>query len=355
MTRDWSSVGSVSEEAVLGMIDHLRPSWTVEGVEPSEEGTDFVATLDVSTPATRRRVVLKATTAEWVQPETVRAEPRLLSIVGEQTGIPVPELFGVCDRHPEYPAPFFLMSHVDGRNYEGERPPPGIQRRALRDAGRYLAALHELNIPKADRVGRVGYREGELTALDTGEHTSGEQFHPWLLSSYESTLDDLADGGYFPELADDRDRFADIVPDLRAHLRETVPELPESDPPVLCHSDYRYGNLLLNPETGETRAVLDWGLVSAGAPAYNLAKTESLLLSPERDGSAPTADLRETFRSAYAAARDGWRFDDSAAQRLSLYRLVCRIDAMACLPLWHSPAQRDEVETNHREFVETYL
>lgn len=355
MTRDWSSVGEVPRDAVAGMVEHLRPSWTVETVEPSEHGTDFVAMLRVSTPGGQRRVVLKAATAEWVQSETVLAEHRLLSVVGEQTRIPVPRVFGACEQHPAYPTPFYLMSYVEGRNYEGEGPPAGVQRRTLRDAGRHLAALHELDTPVEGRVGRVGARDGELVTLDTGEFTSGESFHPWLLSSYEEHLDELANGGSFPELADDHDRFADIVPDLRAYLRATIPNLPEPNPPVLCHSDYRYGNLLVDPETGETRAVLDWGLMTVGAPAYNLAETESLMLAPEEDGPELTAELRETFRSAYATAREGWRFDDGTLRRMELYRLLCRIDAMSCLPLWHSPGNRDERAAEHREFVRPYL
>jgi len=345
MSRDWSSVGEVSDEGVAEMVQHLQPDWSVESVERSEHGTDLVAMLDVDSPDRRRRVVLKATTADWVDPETARAEPRLLSLVDRETEIPVPTLFGVCEHHPEYPAPFFLMEHVDGTNHEDGWP--SLQ-----------AAIHELDVLDGTRVGRVGLQDGRLRVLDTDEFSPGTAFHDWLLSSYEESLDSLADGGYFPELAEDRTRFGAIVPELRAYLRETLPELPEPEPPVLCHSDYRYGNLLVDPETGETRAVLDWGLLSAAAPAYNIAKTESFLLSPDRDGPDVVETLREQFRSAYTRQRDGWSFDEATRERMRLYRLTCRIDAMSCLPLWHedaSPAEREQIADRHRAFVAEYL
>ena len=358
MSRDWSSVGKVPEEDVTGMVQHLQSDWRVASVERSEYGTDLVAMLDVDSPDRRRRVVLKATTADWVGPETARAEPRLLSLVARETDIPVPSLFGVCERHSEYPAPFFLMEYVDGTNHEDRWPPLRVRERVLREAGRNLAAIHELDVLAGTRVGRVGVQDGTLGVLETDEFSPGTAFHDWLLSACEESLDSLADGGYFPELAADRTRFADIVPELRAYLRDTLPDLPEPEPPVLCHSDYRYGNLLVDPETGETRAVLDWGLLSAAAPAYNLAKTESFLLSPDRDGPEVIARLRERFRSAYTGRRDGWTFDELTRERMRLYRLTCRIDAMSCLPLWHedaSPAEREQVADRHRAFVAEYL
>jgi len=95
---------------------------------------------------------------------------------------------------------------------------------------------------------------------------------------------------------------------------------------VLCHSDYRYGNPLVDPETGETQAVLDWGLLSAAAPAYNLAKTESFLLSPDRDSPDVVARLRERFRSAYTRRREGWSFDEPTRERMRLYESTrCRV------------------------------
>ena len=359
---DGADGADVAAETVRGMVRHLEPSWRVDAIDRSAHGTDFVAVLDVRT-ADRdedgdepRTVVLKAMTAEWVDPETFRAEPRLLSLLDRETTIPVPSVIGSCDDHDEYPAPFYLMEYVSGENYEG-RPhqlAPPARERILREAGRNLARLHDLGpLPAVGGIG-VRDRDGDLTVLAP----RSESFHDWLLESYEDTLDSLAEGGYFPDLADDRDRFADLVPELRRYLRETIPELPAPDPPTYCNKDYRYGNLLVDPETGATRAVIDWGNVMAAAPAFNIASAESLLLTPDADDSERTAALRRAFRTAYADARDDWTFDEAARERLRVYRLACRLDAMACLPLWYrdaSPAERDERAAEHRAFVAQYL
>ncbi|WP_439027693.1 phosphotransferase family protein [Haloarchaeobius sp. DT45] len=349
---------TVTDSAVRGMVETLEPDWRIESIERSPHGTDFVAILDVRTPATDRRVVLKATTAEFVDPPIARSEPRLLHLVGQETTIPVPEVFGFCDDHEAYPTPFYMMEHVDGENFEGE--PEGLsvdgRKRLIREAGRNLAELHELGpLPAA---GKIGVQDGELTVLDTDEHPRYDDLRDMVLTECEETLDSLADGGFFPDLADDPSRFADLVPPLREYLREEISALSTPEDPTYCHWDYRLGNLLVDPETGETRAVLDWANLSAAEPAYNLAQTEFYLLSPEADGPERTAALRETFRTAYADARDGWSFDDPTCRRMEVYRLGCRLGAMACLPLWYqnvSPEARDERAAEHRAFVEQYL
>lgn len=348
----------ITDETVHEMVQYLEPSWKVESIDRCTHGTDFVAVLDVCTPDGARTTVLKATTADWVAPETARAEPRMLSLVGQQTTIPVPTVFGYCDEHSTYPAPFYLMSHVDGENYEG-RPQclsSSVREEILREAGRNLAELHMLGpLPS---VGALGAQDGVLTVLDTEKSPSYDAFHDWFLDSYEETLDSLTSGGYFPDLADDPTRFVDLVPKIRQYLRDTVPELPTPDPPTYCHGDYRYGNLLVDPDTGKTQAVLDWGILMAAAPAYNLASAESLLLTPDSDDTDRTAELRQTFRSAYAETRDNWLFDEATQERIRVYRLACRLDAMACLPLWYqdaSPSKRDERAAEHRAFIAQYV
>ncbi|QLH84870.1 phosphotransferase [Halosimplex pelagicum] len=336
------------------MVAAIRPEWDVESVERNPYGTDFVATLAVRTPEGPQSVVLKATTADFVDPPIARSEPRLFELVGRETSIPVPEVFGYCDAHEAFPAPFYLVEHVEGENLEDdpESLPPTARERVVRAAGRNLAELHELGPLPA--VGSIGVADGKLTVLDTDDHPRAEDFRERLLDDSERTLDALTGGGYFPGLADDPERFADLVEPVREHLRDAIPALPEPDPPTYNHWDYRYGNLLIDPESGETRAVLDWANLSAADPAYNLAKVEFHLLKPVRDDPERTAVLRETFRSAYAEGREGWTFDEATLERMAVYRLTDRLDAMACLPLWYedaTPAERDERAAEHRAFL----
>lgn len=280
-----------------------------------------------------------------------------MALVDQETTIPVPTVYGYCDEHDQYPAPFYLMSYVDGENYEGRTQclAPHVRNEILREAGHNLAELHELE--PLSKTGRIGVQNGNVTVLDTNDHPSSEDFHDWLLASYEETLNSLTDGGYFPELAGEPTRFADLVPGLRQYLRDVIPELPDPDPPTYCHQDYRYGNVLIDPKTGQTQAVLDWGVIMAVAPAFNIASAESLLLTPDSDNAARTGALRRTLRTAYTDIRDSWSFDAAILERMHVYQLTCRLDAMACLPLWYqdTPVERDKRAAEHRKFVAQYL
>ncbi|WP_410766453.1 phosphotransferase family protein [Haloferax sp. DFSO60] len=353
-----SPAEGVTGSAIRGMVAELEADWHVDSIERSQHGTDLVAILDVRTPDESRTVVLKATTADLVAPEIARAEPRLLELVGQSTNIPVPTVFGSCDDHDEYPTPFYLMSFVGGENFEGESGSLSVDARKsiLREAGQNLAELHELGPLPA--TGKVGVQDGELTVLDTEENPRYDDYRDKLLDDCEETLDSLDSGGFFPDLAEKPERFADLVPDLREFVREAIPTLPEPDEPTYCHWDYRYGNLLIDPETGETKAVLDWANLSATEPASNLANTEFYLLNPESDGPEVTDHLRTVFRTAYTEARTEWSFDEETKERMELYTLACRLGAMACLPLWHqdaSPEEKDQREKEHRQFVSQYL
>lgn len=348
----------VSDTDIRGMVAAIHPDWTVRTIERPPTGTDFVAVLEVMTTAGIREVVLKATTTDLVDPEIARSEPRLLDLVARETAIPVPEVYGYRDTHPAYPTPFLLLEAVDGENIAGRQTdlPDKARERVMGETGRYLAALHDLGPLPA--VGSVGVRDGDLVVLDTDDHPSYGDFRTWLLESSREVLDGLTDGGSFPELAEDRERFADLVPDLRTHLEETIPALPKPAPPTYCHWDYRYGNLLLDPETGATRAVLDWANLLAADPAYNLAKAESYLFDPTVEDDDRVATLRDRFRGEYEHARPDWSFDDAVERRMETYLLTSRLDAMACLPLWYqdaTPAERDARERQHRAYVARYL
>lgn len=103
--------------------------------------------------------------------------------------------------------------------------------------------------------------------------------------------------------------------------------------------------------------MLDWADLLSADPAYNLASTESLLSNPDTDDDEYTETLRHAFRSAYTERRERWIFDGETHERMRLYRLACRIEAMACFPLWYqdaTPQERSEYEAQHREFLARY-
>lgn len=334
------------------MVETLQPEWRVETIEPIDDGTDFVARLEVVTPSDGREVICKAVTSDHVPAASARAEPYMLARVATETDIPVPELYGSCAEHPAYPAPFSLMASVDGEQYEkiSDEIDDRIRAAVLRDAAQHLATLHEL--AGFEAVGRLGVTDNELHPVSV-EHAPPGDTRQWALTHAERAIDSLHEGGHFTHLDDQESRFADLAPDLRAVVREKLPALAAPDGPRLTHIDYRFGNLIVD-DSG-VKAVLDWGNLLAVEPAYALAVTEGLLTAPELDGEDRTAELRELFRETYSRSREGWVFTAERERRMELYKLVYRLDAMACLPLWRPPGERDRYEQRHRSFVAEYL
>lgn len=357
----------ISDKTLSEMTRHLKPSWQIVDIDRFEDGINATAALDVETPTTTQRVVLKiATSSHPLANRRIRAEPRLLSLVNQETSIPVPEVLGICDDHETYHTPFFLMSYVDGESFTQDHVPDlpsDVRETMFREAGRNMAELHELGPLSA--VGNLVYQNGEVTIIDTDDSPRYDQFHDWLLDHYEGTLDQIeTNGGYFPDLTEDPTRFTDLVPELRQYLRETIPKLPAPGPPTYCHKDYRYGNLLVDTATGNTRAVLDWGILMSAPPAFNFALTEAKLLKPDLNDdphaeTGRTGELRQALYEGYAEVRDDWTPDEAMRERIHLYRLTYRLDAMACLPLWYRTdptlTDRDTRAAEHRTFVQQYL
>ena len=361
------SSAEISDEMLAGMVRHLRPSWTPMSIDHIVEGVNSTVAIDVDTPAGERRIVLKAITSSHpLAEDRARTEPRVLSLLERETAVPVPTVFDICAAHETYPTPYFLMEHVDGETINAADVPSlrfDIRETVFREAGLNLAELHTLG--PLDEVGDLVGKDGEVSVLDTPESPSHDVFHDWLLESYEETLDQLVnEGGYFPELTENPNRFDDLIPDIRDYLRGTIPDLPPPRPPTYCHKDYGYWNLIVAPETGETRAVLDWANLMSAPPGFNLAIAESKLLKPDlnTDASASAGragELRRALWSGYESVRGEWPFDAATRERVRVYRLAFRLDQMACLPLFDriDPTldDREARAAEHRAFVEQYL
>ncbi|UPV74801.1 phosphotransferase [Halorussus limi] len=341
---------------VLEMVAAVAPSWSVERIRQSDGGTDEVAFLTVTTPDGLREVVLKAFSGDGVPAAVARSEPRVLELLSRETEIPVPEVIGFVDQHPDLPAPFFLAERLPGEDGSGRFPDlsPAALETVFADAGTHLAALHERR--SFDRFGRVGVEDGDLAVV-------GDQFGPrkqwtdWLLADAEDTLDGLAGG-----------RFDDLVGPLRNYVRDAIPALDGPETASLVHWDYRLGNILVDPETGETTGVLDWADLVAGDPVYNLVTVEDHNVNWQTRDVVLRERLRGALLDAYAERRtDGLPTDaerrggDRSAEfreRKRVYHLCNRLNAMACLPDWYADADeavREERAAEHRMFVRSYL
>lgn len=319
------------------MLAHVDPEWRLVDAEPSTESSDAVYLATVADGETERRVVLKHPVL--VEDDRFRREAALTDYVAANTSLPVPAVLGSVDEHDELPAPFFVMERREGVNpnaMDGDLD-PDARDRAVREAGRHLAELHDLG--PLSGFGWVAVEDGELTVRDP-QNSWRETVWSWV----EEPLSELADP------------FVDMEDDLRAALVSRIERLPDDVPAVPAHNDYRPGNLLVDAETGETRAVLDWGAAMAMHDEYELAIVEEAFCGP----APPDADERERVRSNLLAGyRERRPLDREAlAERRGTYMLAYRVIGMHWFPYWYentAESRRAEIVNRYREQARALL
>ncbi|WP_135829180.1 phosphotransferase family protein [Halorussus halobius] len=352
----------LSEATLDRMVRAVRPAWSLREATPAAEGTDAVYFLAVETPAGPRECVLKA--CEFLDPAEFRPEPHLLSLVESRTSIPVPSVAGAVDRHSELPAPFFLIERLDGEvreNEAGDLPVETVERLA-REAGQHLGELHRLGdfeafgpirlASDADRepAGGVAVGDRRLAVGDAGRE------------SWRAQVEALADGA----LDGVEERFADCAGDLRAFADARLDALDRSFAPVLGHDDYRLGNLLVDADSGRTRAVLDWGNAHTLEPQYNLVLAEQYLAGWATHDDPRRERVRAALREGYGRTTGGvdggaaspLERDGDAQRRRDLYLAVTRLFPLAWFSLWYgdqSDAERERTAARHRRAARQLL
>lgn len=332
---------TVDDDDVRGIFDREFPDWTLESWWEAAEGTDFVAMLDCETPAGPTRVVLKV--QDFLDPLSFRPEPRLMRLVAERTELPVPEILTMALDDAEYP-PYFVMNHIEGDQVTS---PDDLSKAALervaREAGDHLAQIHEMAT-----WGAYGSLRHEADVDEYDGRTPGGLAVMDPTKSWRDSLKAGANG----QLDRYGERFADLEAPLRRAATEVLEHVPDEPRMSLVNGDYRFGNLLMDAETGETRAVLDWGNQFTGDPAFDRVKTEDYLCNYASRDDPRRILVRDAIRAGYRNRRP-LTVDD---ERREAYLLHSRIPAFAWFDLWYGDAADPErIEAKHRAFVEPYL
>ena len=344
------------------MVQTLRPTWTVEEIRLNDLGTDAVYYITVEADGESLEAVLKACTA--IPPPDFRPEPYLCRLLTEQTSIPVPRILGIVDDHEEYPSPFYLMERCPGRCAAAiDRTPEQITQIA-RAAGRYIGEYHRLG--EFQRFGRLRLdcdvdhssrwatidgrdltiansapsREGKPNTSTWREYSTAT-WRAWFESLYRYWIENLDD------------RFIDLQPEIEAFVKSRIDTLDRSFNPVLSHIDYGYENLLVQPDTGETAAVLDWGHSTALEPYYDLVVTEHHLSRRAPLNSSQRQRVRAAIEDGYSQTNT---LDRSSAfeKRRQLYLLQSYLQPLVWFSEWYSDApeaERRVIKRKHRQFV----
>ncbi|WP_170977228.1 phosphotransferase family protein [Halorussus salinisoli] len=328
------------DDEVRAVVAADLPDAEVREVTPVEDGENSVYRIVLSAEEDRRGLFLKVGDHHFAA--GCRAEPHLLDAVAERTEIPVPTVRATGHLDGD---PYFLADAVPGLNLHSgpEGLAPEVFERVCADGGRYLGDLHAA-FP-ADGWGTLGVERGADDLGYVREFSDWPTyFEAWLNHNVER-LEDT--------------RFADLRRELESHARILADELLEYGPfdPVLTHGDYRLGNLLVDPETGATNAVIDWATPTAVPAVHDLAVTEAILLDWPEVGEDRQRHLRERFYDAYRSVNP----DVLDRQGFETHRRCCRFGARLRLMvnLDEEMAGRGQTAVDarareHREALRTY-
>jgi aminoglycoside phosphotransferase (APT) family kinase protein len=357
---------TLAEDTVDGMVHTIRPSWTVERIQPTEPRTDAVYYLTAETGDESVEAVLKACTA--ISPTDFRPEPYLCRLLNRQTSIPVPHIFSIIDSHEEYPSPFYLMEYCEGQCAATIDLTSDHITQIARTAGRHIGEYH--TVGEFQRFGRLRLdcdvahsRMGATidgrglavadAATDKRPEPDTSLWQEYSASSWRAWFESLYH--YWIENLDER--FTDLRPAIRAFVEARFDTLDRPFTAVLSHIDYKYRNLLVQPETGETTAVLDWGHPTAMEPYYDLIVTEHHLSHWAPLRSSDRRRVREALEEGYSQTNT-LEQDPAFEERRQLYLLQSYLQPLVWFSEWWSDtpeAERSKVENKYRQFVATMV
>ncbi|QLH77040.1 phosphotransferase [Halosimplex rubrum] len=348
----WESDGAAGSD-IEEMIAAVTDGWTVRSASAIDDGGNETVTVTAETADGPRECVLKATDEESGG-GNLAAEAKLLRLLGAETAVPVPEVYGVVPDHPDLPTPLYLMERVDGDPLptDASAIPDDEMAEYARQVGRSIAEVHDIDafdgygpvvVAEHAEPGDLGgtrplAREYGLALYDPRDSWASQ-----LSATAERMLDGLADG-----------RFGDQVPDLRAAIDRRQRRLDLSGSPAIARVDHNPGNLAVDRESRSVTGLLDWGLVRTTDREYDLACAEQGLCGLSSLGSKRRECIRSELYEGYREVR-GLPADEAFDARRRLYVLIFHTANMNWASGWITPDIAEEVEQEFREFAAELL
>jgi aminoglycoside phosphotransferase (APT) family kinase protein len=192
-------------------------------------------------------------------------EHRIIAALAD-TEVPVPPTLGYEPDPGVSGAPFYVMAYVPGEvirdTATAERAlTAGTRAAAGEDVVDVLVRLHAID-PDEVGLGDLARRDGYLD----------RQLRRW-----------------HRQLEAGRTRELPLLDEVHRRLTAAV---PAQGPATIVHGDYRLDNLIVAPETGRIRAVLDWELTTLGDPLADVGLLQVYWSEPGDDSpvllEAPT-------------------------------------------------------------------
>jgi aminoglycoside phosphotransferase (APT) family kinase protein len=183
-------------------------------------------------------------------------EYRILSGLSQvYAKVPRPLLF--CDDASVIGAPFYIMKRVCGIILRKE-PQSGLELSPQR-----MRALSEAFIDNLAEIHGLDVEAAGLSQLGRPEGYVRRQIEGWTERYQSAKTDEISE----------MERVA-------RWLHKHMPEESKARA-TLIHNDYKYDNLILNPDSFEIEAVLDWEMATVGDPLMDLGTTLGYWIEPD--------------------------------------------------------------------------
>lgn len=325
----------------------------VAAASPISEGLNAVYRLDL---AGGDRAVLKLGTLDTAA--TLLVEPRMLDLLGDVAGLPVPEPLGsVAAAESQLGAAWFLTEYLPGEQVTDVFGlSPASHERLVREAGRHLAALHEIDI--GAHVEMPGGQYGDLrvpggdpsaplTVVDSGVPAGTDLIpgHETWPARLETVVERVVAGLEGRTYTTDG-RFPELVSVIHEAIANA--DLPTRPPVSPLHLDYRPANLVFEPEavreaaeddTGVVQGVVDFGEPETGDGLLDLALAEDALVGVPLGGTERGERLASVLRASYAGRRGG---SVAFGERYTAYLLLARASRLGSVGYFSQFAREDD-------------
>lgn len=341
---------TVPVDTLSQMVSAIDPAATIHEAEPAQSGHLVVYHIVAETPSGTQEWVLKASPDD--ERHGIDTEVRLLSIVDDQTSIPVPVVIGAVDTHQTLPAPFFLMEAVTGtkipKRQIGELSDTVVER-ISHQTGRYLAELHSVEGPEG--YGQIDIAPSQslggnhpsvtpdrltIASLQGGSSAASTEWPTVVRAWAEDTLERHAST-----------RFGDMTEAVRPTLLKRIEAIAGPCRPVVGRIDHGLHNFLIESETGAITGVIDWAFTLSVPAIYDLVCVEANLSLGPWSVHPATTDRRQLVRTALLDGYQdrGQSVDfDQFQQQQSAYELLALLRAMNHLDLATEMAMPDATE-----------
>ena len=225
-----------------------------------------------------------------------------------RVGFPAPTMQMLCTESSVMGADFYVMDFVAGDVFASAEDTSDLTSQACERLSAAqvstLAALHAVDLTAAqlDDLGRsTGYVSRQIRrwtkqweATKTRDLTSASALADWLAANAQ--------------------------------------RIPQNESGTLVHGDYRLDNLVINPDTFDVRAVLDWEMATVGDPLADLAVALVYWSEPGDTlrAQVPVSELVTTTCGFYTRAQFAQHYSSITGRDLANLDIYV---ALACFKL----------------------